>query len=177
MLLRRPSYHTARYSRLSLGPQEVLITNEWVVRCFFYRRNSVRGTASTFQKTIAYRWSCWIVDSACDCTCISTNILSKIFQILELENNICPLLSRWSSRSTAILSRAIKSYCSIYLFQTDSWGSHLGRRYPRQFAAGILLLAWYSLQDVFHLEVLKQWFLLIIRLISELLRIWNPSLR
>ena len=72
----------------------------------------IRLEARTFRKTIAYTWSCWIVDSACGCTCIGTNILSKIFQILKLVKNNCSLLSRWSLRSTAFLSQSIKSLLS-----------------------------------------------------------------
>ena len=36
--------------------------------------------ASTFRKTIACRWSCWISVSACCCTSIGAKILSPMFQ-------------------------------------------------------------------------------------------------
>ncbi len=110
-----------------------------------------RLEASTFRKTIAYSWSCWIVDNACDCTFISTNGSSKKFLMslhsttnaagnsgrwfrtflandvswtsgnpaLKLMNNICPLLSLWSSRSTTFLSWSIKSLLSKHISCSD----------------------------------------------------------
>ncbi len=39
--------HRHIFNRLFLGPQKIFITNEWVVRCFFYRNTSIR----TFRKT------------------------------------------------------------------------------------------------------------------------------
>ena len=102
--------------------------------CFIVQRNSswpmsglycasstaeIRLEARTFRKTIAYTWNCWIVDSACCCTCIGTNILSKIFQILKLVENNCSLLSRWSFRSTAFLSLSIKPWLTKQISYSD----------------------------------------------------------
>ena len=67
---------------------------------------------------------------------------------LKLMNDICPLLSRWSYRSTAFLSRSIKSLLSKHVsFSTDSRGSQYGSKYQGQFAAGILIVAQHISSD------------------------------
>ena len=128
--------------------------------------------ASTFRKTISYRWSCWIAVSACSCASIGANILSPMFQASLLgarrtaefaENftgswfKVFLANCKWSlgHSSLKLMNTFVLCYHadhidpqhsflgqsrSKYLVRTDSGGSHSGSRYPRQFAAGILLV-------------------------------------